>query len=82
MPGRSRLVAAVAALVLLHLLVALAPAEPRLFGTPFGLVLEVALVGLSTLSLWAFVRVLLPESERASDASSSSGSRTGNQDPP
>ena len=80
MPGRSRLVSAVAALVLLHLLVALAPAEPRLFGTPFGLVLEVALVGLSTLSLWVGVRVLLPASERAGDASASGRSRTGNQD--
>jgi len=39
-----RLAATVAALVLLHLLVALAPAEPRLFGTPFGLVLQLPLV--------------------------------------
>ena len=59
--GRSRLVAAVAALVLLRLLVALAPAEPRLFGTPFGLVLELVIVGVSTLNLWFAVRTLLPE---------------------
>jgi len=58
-----RLVASVAALVVLHLLVALAPAEPRLFGTPFGLVLELAVVGLSTLNLWLAVRILLPEAE-------------------
>ena len=59
--GRSRLVAAIAALVLLRLLVALAPAEPRLFGTPFGLVLELVIVGVSTLNLWFAVRTLLPE---------------------
>ncbi len=59
--GRNRLVAAIAALVLLRLLVALAPAEPRLFGTPFGLVLELVIVGVSTLNLWFAVRTLLPE---------------------
>ena len=58
--GRNRLVAAVAALVLLRLLVALAPAEPRLFGTPFGLILELAVVGVATLNLWFAVRILLP----------------------
>ena len=63
-----RLVASVAALVLLHLLVALAPAEPRLFGTPFGLVLELAVVGLSTLNLWLAVRILLPEAEAGDPA--------------
>ncbi|MXZ59641.1 MAG: hypothetical protein F4Z12_02115 [Acidobacteria bacterium] len=63
-----RLVASVAALVVLHLLVALAPAEPRLFGTPFGLVLELAVVGLSTLNLWLAVRILLPEAEAGDPA--------------
>jgi len=70
------LVAAVAALVLLRLLVALAPAEPRLFGTPFGLVLELVIVGLSTLNLWFAVRTLLPAAGGAGSA------RTGDQDPP
>lgn len=60
-PGRSGLIVATAALVLFHLLSALAPVEPRLFGTPFGLVLEVVVVGASTLSLAYAVRVLLPE---------------------
>ena len=69
------MVAAVAALILLRLLVALAPAEPRLFGTPFGLVLELTLVGLSTLSLWLAVRTLLPGAEGAA------GARTGDQNP-
>lgn len=71
-----RLVAAVAALVLLRLLVALAPAEPSLFGTPFGLVLELALVGLSTLNLWFAVRVLLPEAGGAADPAPSPSART------
>ena len=62
-----RLAAAVAVLVLLRLLVALAPAEPRLLGAPFGLVLELAIVGLSTLNLWFAVRALLPEAETAGD---------------
>ncbi|MYH21592.1 MAG: hypothetical protein F4023_00530 [Acidobacteria bacterium] len=66
--GRMRLVASVAALVVLHLLVALAPAEPRLFGTPFGLVLELAVVGLSTLNLWLAVRILLPGAEAGDPA--------------
>ena len=39
---------------------ALAPADPRLFGTPFGLVLELVIVGLSTLVPWFAVRALLP----------------------
>ena len=69
-----RLVASVAALVVLHLLVALAPAEPRLFGTPFGLVLELAVVGLSTLNLWLAVRILLPEAE-AGDPAGDAGTR-------
>ncbi len=77
MPGRSRLVAAVAVLVLLRLLAALAPAEPRLFGTPFGLVLELVIMGLSTLNLWFAVRTLLPEAEGAGDASPSGSARTG-----
>ena len=76
MPGRGRLVAAVAALVLLRLFVARAPAEPRLFGTPFGLALELVIVGLSTLNLWLAVRTLLPEPEGAA------GARTNDQDPP
>ncbi len=63
-------------LVLLHLLVALAPAEPRLFGTPFGLVLELLIVGLSTLVLWLAVRTLLPEAEGAG------GTRRADPDPP
>ena len=70
--GRNRLVAAIAALVLLRLLVALAPAEPRLFGTPFGLVLELVIVGVSTLNLWFAVRTLLPDAvapERSVSAS-------------
>ena len=71
-----RLVAAVAALVLLRLLVALAPAEPRLFGTPFGLVLELAIVGLSTLSLWFAVRTLLPEAEGPGGPAPSGDTRT------
>lgn len=69
--GRSRLVAAVAALVFLRLLVALAPAEPRLLGTPFGLILELGVVGLSTLVLWFAVRTLLPEAAPDRDASRS-----------
>ena len=73
-----RLAAAVAALVLLRLLVALAPAEPRLFGTPFGLVLELVIVGLSTLNLWFAVRTLLPEAEAAGDPAASGGTRTSN----
>lgn len=60
-----RLVVAVAALVLLRLLVALAPAEPVLFGTPFGLALELLIMGLATLNLWFAVRTLLPEAEAA-----------------
>ena len=71
-----RLVAAVAALVLLRLLVALAPAEPRFFGIPFGLVLELAIVGLSTLNLWFAVRTLLPQAGAAADPGSSSGAPT------
>lgn len=71
-----RLVAAVTALVLLRLLVALAPAEPSLFGTPFGLVLELALVGLSTLNLWFAVRVLLPDGERAAGAAAAGSTPT------
>lgn len=71
------MVAAVAALILLRLLVALAPAEPRLFGTPFGLVLELVIVGLSTLNLWLAVRTLLPETAGAGDASPSGSARTG-----
>lgn len=58
--GRVRLAAAVAALVSLRLLAALAPTEPRLFGTPFGLILELAVVGVATLNVWFAVRVLLP----------------------
>ncbi len=77
-----RLVASLAALVLLHLLVALAPAEPRLFGTPFGLVLELAVVGLSTLNLWFAVRILLPEAEGAGGIGASEGTRTSDRDPP
>jgi hypothetical protein len=56
-----RLAVAVAALILLRLLVALAPAEPALFGVPFGLALELTVTGLSTLGLWFAVRTLLPE---------------------
>ncbi len=82
MPGRSRLVAAVAALVLLRLLVALAPAEPRLFGTPFGLVLELGIMGLATLNLWFAVRTLLPGVEAAGDRDPSGGARTRDQTPP
>ena len=74
-----RLVASVAALVVLHLLVALAPAEPRLFGTPFGLVLELAVVGLSTLNLWLAVRILLPAAEAGDPAG---GAGTSDQGPP
>ncbi len=74
-----RLVASVAALVVLHLLVALAPAEPRLFGTPFGLVLELAVVGLSTLNLWLAVRILLPKAEAGDPAG---GAGTSDQAPP
>jgi len=77
-----RLVAAVAALVLLRLLVALAPAEPRLFGTPFGLVLELLIVGLSTLSLWFAVRTLLPAAEATGGPASSGATRANDQDPP
>lgn len=77
-----RLVASVAALVLLHLLVALAPAEPRLFGTPFGLVLELLIVGLSTLNLWIAVRTLLPEVEGTGGPASSGVTRASDQDPP
>ena len=72
-----RLVAAVAALVLLRLLVALAPAEPRLFGTPFGLVLELAIMGLATLNLWFAVRTLLPGAESAGDPGPSGGAPAG-----
>ena len=76
------MVAAVAALVLLRLLVALAPAEPRLFGTPFGLVLELAIVGLATLNLWFAVRTLLPETEGAASRASSGAARANDQSPP
>ena len=71
-PGRNRLFAGVAALVLLHLLVALAPAEPTLFGAPFGLALELVVVGISTLNLWFAVRILLPDAfaDRSISASS------------
>ena len=72
-----RLVAAVAALVLLRLLVALAPAEPRLFGTPFGLVLELGIMGLATLNLWFVVRTLLPDKEATGDPDSSGGAPAG-----
>ena len=67
--GRNRLFAGVAALVLVRLLVALAPAEPTLLGTPFGLVLELVVVGFSTLNLWFAVRTLLPEAVAAPDRS-------------
>lgn len=70
------MVAAVATLILLRLLAALAPAEPRLFGTPFGLALELVIVGLSTLGLWFAVRTLLPDAEGAG------GARTDGHDPP
>ncbi len=78
MRRRNWLIAAGAALVLTHLLVALAPAEPRLLGTPFGLVLEIGVVGLSTLNLWLAVRTLLPTPAGAPDpsASGSSGKKT------
>lgn len=72
-----RLVAAVAVLIPLRLLVALAPAEPRLFGTPFGLVLELAIVGLSTLNLWFAVGILLPDAEGAGDPGPSGGAPAG-----
>ena len=70
--ARNRLFAGVAALVLLHLLVALAPAEPTLFGAPFGLALELVVVGISTLNLWFAVRILLPDAfaDRSISASS------------
>ena len=80
MPGRNRLAAAVAALVLLHLLVVLAPAEPRLLGTPFGLALEVAVVGLSTISLWLAVRTLLPPAKGGGDGSSSGAAQMSDSD--
>ena len=64
-------------LVLLRLLVALAPAEPRLLGAPFGLVLELAIVGLATLNLWFAVRILLPDREAAGDPDSSGGAPAG-----
>ena len=67
--GRNRLFAGVAALVLLHLLVALAPAEPTLFGAPFGLALELVVVGISTLNLWFAVRILLPDAVAVADRS-------------
>ena len=67
--GRNRLFAGVAALVFLRLLVALAPAEPTLFGTPFGLALELVVVGISMLNLWLAVRTLLPEAAAAPDRS-------------
>ena len=57
---RVGLAAAFAALVVLRLVVALAPAEPRLFGIPFGLLLELAVMGVSTVNLWFAVRALLP----------------------
>ena len=71
-PARNRLFAGVAALVLLHLLVALAPAEPTLFGAPFGLALELVVVGISTLNLWFAARILLPDAfaDRSISASS------------
>ena len=74
-PGRNRLFAGVAALVLLHLLVALAPAEPTLFGTPFGLALELVVVGVSTLNLWFAVRILLPDAVADRSISASSEER-------
>ncbi len=72
-----RLVAAVAALVLVRLLGALAPAEPRPLGAPFGLVLELAIVGLATLNLWFAVRTLLPGKEAAGAPDSSGGAPAG-----
>ena len=74
-PGRNRLFAGVAALVLLHLLVALAPAEPTLFGAPFGLALELVVVGVSTLNLWFAVRILLPDAVADRSISASSEER-------
>ena len=74
-PGRNRLFAGVAALVLLHLLVALAPAEPTLFGAPFGLALELVVVGISTLNLWFAVRILLPDAFADRSISASSDER-------
>ncbi len=67
--ARNRLFAGVAALVFLRLLVALAPAEPTLFGTPFGLALELVVVGISMLNLWLAVRTLLPEAVAVADRS-------------
>lgn len=74
--------AAVAALVLLRLLVALAPAEPRLLGAPFGLVLELGIMGLATLNLWFAVRTLLPGAEAAGDRDPSGAARTSDQTRP
>lgn len=56
---------------------ALAPAEPRLFGTPFGLVLELGIMGLATLNLWFAVRTLLPGADGAGDPGPSGGAPAG-----
>ena len=71
-----------AALVGFRLLVALAPAEPRLFGTPFGLALELLIVALSTLNLWFAVRTLLPATEAAGGPAASGGARVSDEHPP
>ena len=61
---------------------ALAPADPRLFGTPFGLVLELVIVGLSTLNLWFAVRALLPAEDAGRRVFSDSPRTSDEQVPP
>lgn len=79
MPSRGRrLAAAVTALVLVRLVVPLFPPAPGPWGIPFGLLLELAVAGLSTLSLWFAVRILLPEAAPAGRASTSSHPKTNN----
>ena len=72
--GRPLLFAGPAAVLALRLLSALAPADPMLFGAPFGLVAELMVVGASTVSLWIAVRILLPGAERGRPGDPASGS--------
>ena len=66
-PGRgltrrsARLLLLPAAVVVFHLAGVLAPAEPRLFGVPLGLALQLGVAAASMFALWRIARVLLPE---------------------
>lgn len=61
----ARLLLLPAAVVVFHLVGVLAPAEPRLFGVPLGLALQLGVAAASMFALWRISRVLLPERVRS-----------------